>query len=163
MYWIYLWRGSHCAPLPPHAPLRSKISQFHVVFWKIWQNHMLYSMEGWRPLLREILDLPLEAFQLWLWLVLTSHEEDGGQRQLCVCFDVFPNDVISVYYSSKVYPHIKNWRHTTSNFLCFRTEDFTWDAIISCSASSSAVIFSNGVNSLLAPGIVVVHAGLTLS
>ena len=44
-------------PPPPHGP---KFSQFHAVFRKIWQNHMLRpSLEGWRPLLRGILDPPL--------------------------------------------------------------------------------------------------------
>ena len=44
-------------PPPPHGP---KCSQFHAVFRKIWQNHMLAPpLEGWRPLLRGILDPPL--------------------------------------------------------------------------------------------------------
>ena len=42
---------------PPYGP---KFSQFHAVFHKIWQNHMLAPpLEGWRPLLRGILDQPL--------------------------------------------------------------------------------------------------------
>ena len=31
-------RGEPPARAPPHGP---KFSQFHAVFWKIWQNHML--------------------------------------------------------------------------------------------------------------------------
>ena len=31
---------------PPHGP---KFSQFHAFFRKIWQNHMLAPLEGWRP------------------------------------------------------------------------------------------------------------------
>ena len=43
---------------PSYGP---KFSQFHTVFHKIWQNHMLAPpLEGWRPLLRGILDPPLE-------------------------------------------------------------------------------------------------------
>ena len=38
------------SPPTPHGP---KFSQFHAVFRKFWQNHML------APLLREILDPPL--------------------------------------------------------------------------------------------------------
>ena len=43
---------------PPYGP---KFSQFHAVFRKIWQNHMLAPPppQGWRPLLRGILDPPL--------------------------------------------------------------------------------------------------------
>ena len=45
--------------MSPPSP-RPKFSQFHAVFWKIWQNHMLApQLEGWHPLLRGILDLPL--------------------------------------------------------------------------------------------------------
>ena len=37
-----------------------KFFQFHAVFGKIWQNRMLAPpLEGWRPHLRETLDLPL--------------------------------------------------------------------------------------------------------
>ena len=36
--------------------------QFHAVFGKIWQNRMLAPpLESWRPLLGEILDLPLNT------------------------------------------------------------------------------------------------------
>ena len=42
---------------PRYGP---NISQFHATFCKIWQNHMLAApLEGWRPLLRGILDPPL--------------------------------------------------------------------------------------------------------
>ena len=53
------WRiwGGRAWRVPPHGP---KFSQFHAVFCKIWQNHMLAPPpEGWRPLLWGILDLPL--------------------------------------------------------------------------------------------------------
>ena len=44
------------------TPLESKSFQFHAVFGKIWQNHMLAPpMEGWRPHLGETLDPPLEV------------------------------------------------------------------------------------------------------
>ena len=46
-------------PPPPHGP---KFSQFHAVFRKIWQNHVLASPESWRPLLRGILDPPLKLY-----------------------------------------------------------------------------------------------------
>ena len=36
-----------------------KISQFHAVFWKIWQIVCWRPLQGWRPLLRGILDPPL--------------------------------------------------------------------------------------------------------
>ena len=40
--------------------VRPNFSQFHAVFHKIWQNHMLAPpLECWRPLLRGILDPPL--------------------------------------------------------------------------------------------------------
>ena len=44
--------GAHPARAPPRGP---KFSQFHAVFRKIWQNHMLAPLppEGWRPLLWE--------------------------------------------------------------------------------------------------------------
>ena len=47
-----------CAPfLPSYGP---KFSQFHAVFRKILQNHMLAPrLADWRPLLRGILDPPL--------------------------------------------------------------------------------------------------------
>ena len=49
--------GGHPRRAPPHGP---KFSQFHAVFHKIWQNHMLVPPpEGWRPFLRGILDPPL--------------------------------------------------------------------------------------------------------
>ena len=38
------------------TPYDPKFSHFHAVFRKNWQNHMLSPPEGWRPLLREILD-----------------------------------------------------------------------------------------------------------
>ena len=42
-------------------PPGSKFFQFHAVFGKIWQNHMLAPPpESWRPLLGEILDPPLK-------------------------------------------------------------------------------------------------------
>ena len=48
-------------------PPRPKIfSRFHSVFRKIWQNHMLTPLEGWRPLLRGILDPPLIALAFLL-------------------------------------------------------------------------------------------------
>ena len=51
-------RGT-CAPPGP------KFFQFHAVFGKIWQNHMLASPLGsWRPLLGEILDPPLHVISL---------------------------------------------------------------------------------------------------
>ena len=46
---------------PPYGP---KFSQFHAVFRKIWQNHMLAPPEGSRPLLQGILDPPLIITQL---------------------------------------------------------------------------------------------------
>ena len=50
---------------PPHGP---KFSQFHAVFRKIWQNHMLATpLEGWRPLLRGILDPPLRSYGVGGW------------------------------------------------------------------------------------------------
>ena len=48
---------------PPHGP---QFSQFHAVFHKIWQNHMLASpLEGWRPFLRGILDPPPEYIHIY--------------------------------------------------------------------------------------------------
>ena len=44
-----------------------KFSQFHAVFRKIWQNHMLPPPEGWRPLLRGILDPPLKMAKVIGW------------------------------------------------------------------------------------------------
>ena len=50
------FRGGAPGTRPPHGP---KFSQFHAVFRKIWQNHMLATpLEGWRPLLRGILGRP---------------------------------------------------------------------------------------------------------
>ena len=40
-----------------------KFFQFHAVFGKIWQNRMLAPPGSWRPLLGEILDLPLYAIE----------------------------------------------------------------------------------------------------
>ena len=61
--WSYIWvisggSGGEAPPAhdPPYGP---KFSRFHVVFWKIWQNHMLTPPKGWHPLLRGILDPPL--------------------------------------------------------------------------------------------------------
>ena len=51
----------------PGAPPGPKFSQFHAVFHKIWQNHMLAPpppQEGWRPLLRGILD-PALIHTIW--------------------------------------------------------------------------------------------------
>ena len=45
------------------APYGPKCSQFNVVFWKIWQDHMLEPPECWCPLLRGILDPPLDCVQ----------------------------------------------------------------------------------------------------
>ena len=51
---------------PPYGP---KFFQFHAVFRKIRQNHMLAPpSEGWRPLLRGILDQPLSYKQLMKYL-----------------------------------------------------------------------------------------------
>ena len=48
------------AALPPRGP---KFFQFHAVFGKIWQNHMLAPPPrgSWRPLLGKILDPPLKS------------------------------------------------------------------------------------------------------
>ena len=57
---------------PPYGP---KFSQFHAVFRKMWQNHMLAPpLEGWHPLLREILDPPLMFIDVYLWtcLIITA-------------------------------------------------------------------------------------------
>ena len=45
-----------------HAPHGRKFSQFHAIVWTIWQNGTPGPppSEGWRPLLRGILDLSLE-------------------------------------------------------------------------------------------------------
>ena len=51
------FRGGAPGARPPYSP---KFSRFHAVFRKIWQNRMLAPpLEGWRPLLRGILDPPL--------------------------------------------------------------------------------------------------------
>ena len=80
---------SRCVP-PPHGP---KFSQFHAVFCKIWQNHMLAPLlEGWRPLLREILDPPLLPYSQQdesSYLFCNSILEDGLENKgtligLCV-------------------------------------------------------------------------------
>ena len=36
--------------MPCHMPPWPKISQFHSVFWKIWQNHMVVLLVGLAPL-----------------------------------------------------------------------------------------------------------------
>ena len=56
---------------PRRAPLRPKISQFHTVFRKIWQNHMMAPPGRLAPLLRGILDLPLPWYLNQLhWRIL---------------------------------------------------------------------------------------------
>ena len=53
--------GSVARPSPSPSPVDPIFFQFHAVFGKIWQNHMLAPPppEGWRPHLGEILDPPL--------------------------------------------------------------------------------------------------------
>ena len=43
----------------------SKFFQFHAVFGKFWQNHMLAPPGSWRPHLVEILDPPLNFHMKW--------------------------------------------------------------------------------------------------
>ena len=59
---------------PPYGP---KFSQFHAVFRKNWQNCMLVPLppEGWRPLLRGILDPPLETINVPLRINLQSKRD----------------------------------------------------------------------------------------
>ena len=50
----------HSKILDARPPWGSKFFQFHAVFGKFWQNHMLAPpLVSWRPLLGEILDPPL--------------------------------------------------------------------------------------------------------
>ena len=39
----------------------------------------------------------------------------------------------------------------------------TWDSIVSSSAGSGAVVFSGGVDCVLACGVILVHMGFTVS
>ena len=66
---------------PRRAPLRPKISQFHTVFRKIWQNHMMAPLGGLAPLLRGILDPPLPWYlnQLHWWIL-------GGPNSISCSF-----------------------------------------------------------------------------
>ena len=52
-----------CLGVRPHGP---KFSQFHAVFWKIWQNRIWAPSEGLMPLPRGILDPPLLKPDLFL-------------------------------------------------------------------------------------------------
>ena len=54
--------------LPARAPYDPKFSQFHTVFWKI-----LAKIVGWCPLLRGILDPPLD--RIWLCCNDTWHSD----------------------------------------------------------------------------------------
>ena len=46
--------------------LRAEISQFHAFFLKIWQNRTLVLLEGWRLLLREMLDPQLRTLNYYI-------------------------------------------------------------------------------------------------
>ena len=43
-----------------------------------------------------------------------------------------------------------------------RGREVTWDTVVSCGADSGAVVFSGGVDGVLACGVVVVHVGFTV-
>ena len=56
-------KGGRRGRAPP--PWGSKFFRFHAVFGKFWQNRMLAPPGSWRPLLGEILDLPLVILRLY--------------------------------------------------------------------------------------------------
>ena len=94
-------------------PWGSIFFQFHAVFEKIWQNHMLVPHLGsWHPLLGEILDLPLGMVAKSIskfgtrvacsLAVLHScgglaHEELTTQEQLCDK----PDNLLVVNFSTR--------------------------------------------------------------
>ena len=70
--------------VPPACPLPPpKISQFHAVFRRIWQNRMLVPPfpEGWRPLLQGIMDPPLICTLFEVHTVFTCNPLQINDRE----------------------------------------------------------------------------------
>ena len=73
---------------PGASPYSPKFSQFHAVFQRIWQNHMLApsSRGSWRPLLQGILDPPLHWNHNTIFSLSRALAIHGGVCKISLSF-----------------------------------------------------------------------------